>query len=123
MKNHPEQQLQASVVKFIRTACPDITVVAIPNGGFRRPIEAMMMKAGGVSAGVPDLMLLWKPKLDYGRVGFIELKINHRPSSVSTAQRAFLLRLTELEIPNGIATSIDEVLALLKQWGAPVRVK
>ena len=117
MRKRHEQQLQIAVVKFIRMTCPDITITAIPNGGYRRPIEAMMMKASGTTSGVPDLMLIWRKT-----VAFIELKINHRASSISPAQQAFLIRLTELGIPNGIATSIDEVIALLKKWDAPMRI-
>ena len=32
---------------------------AVPNGGSRRPVEARIMKAEGIRAGVPDICLPW----------------------------------------------------------------
>lgn len=32
---------------------------AVPNGGYRRPVEAMQLKASGTVNGIPDCILLW----------------------------------------------------------------
>jgi hypothetical protein len=51
---------------------------AIPNGGTRNKVEAGFMKAAGVRAGVPDILL---PVARWGKHGlWIELKVgNNKP--------------------------------------------
>lgn len=116
-RQHLERDLQQAVVQYLRVACPDVLVSAVPNGGYRRKLEAVVMKRMGVTAGVPDLMLLWKP----GKIAFIELKSERLGSRCSPAQLAFHARLLDLNVPFSVCTSIDEVRVSLKAWGVPHR--
>lgn len=57
-----------SQVQHIHEKC----LFAIPNGGSRNAIEAKHLKAEGVRAGIPDLMLAWPCGKFHGL--FIEMK-------------------------------------------------
>ena len=51
-----ESAFQINVVRMLRSA--GFLVFAVPNGGGRSVVEASIMKAEGVTAGVADLLLL-----------------------------------------------------------------
>lgn len=59
-KRHPESELQRTCVQYFRLQYPKhaLMLFAVPNGGGRSRIEAAIMKAEGVTAGVSDLILL-----------------------------------------------------------------
>ena len=64
----------------------------VPNGGRRNAREAAMLKAEGVKAGVPDIVL---PAARGGYHGlYIELK-RQKSGSLSKEQRAYLEYLKE----------------------------
>lgn len=69
-----EDKIQAECIKWANNTYKELRVCGIthiPNGGTRHKIEAMKLKAIGVRAGFPDLMIIpdWpKP------VFFIEMK-------------------------------------------------
>jgi hypothetical protein len=54
---------QVRLVSWFRKTYPDTRILAIPNGGIRSASQGANLKAEGVSAGVPDLVvpawLLW----------------------------------------------------------------
>jgi hypothetical protein len=114
-RRHPERDLQFAVMKYLRVAAPNVEAIHIPNGGYRRKIEAALLKGMGVKAGVGDILLMWRP----GQLAFIELK--SAKGRLSPDQQAFSIRMTELEIPYGVCTSIDEVRACLTTWCVPCR--
>lgn len=61
----------------------------IPNGGYRRPLEAVLLKASGLKPGIPDLFL---PVPSSGKSGlFIELK--KRDGTLRHLQQDWLDRL------------------------------
>lgn len=98
---HIEHQHQVALIEWARrTAIPpalDVQagamladyLLAIPNGGKRRVLEAVRLKAEGVKPGVSDLLL---PLCRNGRAGFwLEMKA---PGKKPTAeQRAWLERM------------------------------
>lgn len=57
---HNESIIQQNCVKWFRLQFPDLALMlfAVPNGGLRRRVEAAIMKAEGMTAGVSDLILL-----------------------------------------------------------------
>lgn len=62
--NAPSEHLeQVRLVSWFRKTYPDVRIFAIPNGGGRSMGQGAILKAEGVSAGVPDLFvpawLLW----------------------------------------------------------------
>lgn len=73
---------QVRLVSWFRKTYPDTRILAIPNGGIRSASAGASLKAEGVSAGVPDLVvpewLLW-----------IEMK-REAGGTVSPAQRDWI---------------------------------
>ena len=70
---------QARLVSWFRQTFPDVRIFAIPNGGSRSKSQGGKLKAEGVSAGVPDLLI------PHGMV-WIEMK-KAKGGSVSSVQR------------------------------------
>lgn len=66
---HLESKIQRAIVRAVKIYYPKSLLFSVPNGGFRRKVEAAIMKAEGVTAGVSDLVLLHK-----GKVVFVEVK-------------------------------------------------
>lgn len=56
---HPESHAQQIVVQWLRKR--GIHFCAIPNGGKRGPIAGRILKAEGVVAGAPDIMIFDRP--------------------------------------------------------------
>ena len=54
---HTEHLEQVKFVQRVRHFRHDLLIFAVPNGGYRNPKEAVRLKAEGVLAGVPDLIL------------------------------------------------------------------
>lgn len=66
---------------------------AIPNGGYRRTITAAQLKAEGVKAGVPDVMLP-VPRGEWHGL-FIEMKSTAKSARVSAQQTLWIAALRE----------------------------
>ena len=67
-----EDQEQAWLVAWLRREHPSARIFAIPNGGGRSKAQGALLKATGVSPGVPDLMLP-TPRGGYHGL-FVEMK-------------------------------------------------
>ena len=80
---HQESELQRECVKWFRAMYPEdaLMLFAVPNGGGRSRIEAGIMKAEGVTAGVSDLLLL------EARGGWGALCIEMKTRDVGSRQR------------------------------------
>lgn len=52
-----EDEEQMLFVQWFRRTYPDVRIFAIPNGGHRSASQSVLLKATGVSAGVPDLYI------------------------------------------------------------------
>ncbi|WP_180853783.1 VRR-NUC domain-containing protein [Stenotrophomonas maltophilia] len=98
---HPEDAHQKALFDWVAAASaqlPDLQyLMHVPNGGRRGKLEAARLKAQGVRAGYPDLVL------DVARGEYhglrIELKATRtdlgRKPEVSAAQRSWLTRLQQ----------------------------
>ena len=84
---HEESELQRQCVAWFRLQYPShaLMLFAVPNGGGRSPIEAAIMKAEGVTAGVADLILL-EARGSYGCL-CIEMKTRRKTSKQSANQK------------------------------------
>lgn len=84
---HEESNLQRACVRWFRYQYPDHATMlfAVPNGGGRSRVEAAIMKAEGVTAGVSDLILL-EPRHGYGAL-CIEMKTESKTSRQSPSQK------------------------------------
>jgi hypothetical protein len=67
-----EHNNQVTLVMWVRAFKPDLLLVSMPNGGYRKAAEAIRLKSEGVVAGMPDLMLLEASGGFHGL--FIEMK-------------------------------------------------
>lgn len=59
-----EIQLQAAAFQYSWNTYPltRLCIFHVPNGGSRNAIEGMQLKASGVIAGVPDILMVWLGK-------------------------------------------------------------
>lgn len=141
-----EESLQRQLVAYLRATLPKPWLVfAIPNGGGRSKAEAGILKATGVLAGVPDLLVVGPRSMadhtilvtPFGRVEtwpqVIALELKAPPKmlqsgktskakpSVSEAQRDVIAELGECGIPTLIVRDLDEAVEALKNLGVPLR--
>ena len=63
-KSQSEIQIQAAAFQAAWNDFPETRglIFHVPNGGARNKIEGMQLKASGVIAGIPDIILLWQGK-------------------------------------------------------------
>jgi hypothetical protein len=87
MKNQ-EHKLQVACVKWFRLQYPQYAnlLFAIPNGGARNAVTGAMLKAEGVTAGVPDLFLAVPKQGFFGL--FIEMKVH--PNKLTLEQKTMI---------------------------------
>lgn len=138
----PEEALHRALVTHLRARLPEPWLVFHPaNGGGRSKAEAGILKALGVLAGMPDLLVIGP--LAPGVLGFwsevtcatgmlaIEVKapprtlksgaVSKAKPAVSDAQRDVIERLGACGVPTLIARDLDETLAALRRMGVPLR--
>ena len=109
-RRRPEQQLQRAVIAHLQWRARDgVWWCHLANGGWRSPIEAKILKALGVKAGAPDLLIV----VD-GRAHFLELKAGR--GRVSDAQHECHQALCAAGAAVAVANNIDEALDLLESW-------
>lgn len=74
-KAQPEQALQMACTQWleIQRRQRKLTYFAVPNGGYRRKMEAWMLQKTGTRAGIPDMVIAWLP----AKILFVELKALH----------------------------------------------
>lgn len=90
-----EGQEQAALMREIELRYPEVfeLIYHVPNGGHRVKAVAAKLKAQGVKAGIPDLVL---PMARGGYFGlYIEFKATFEPAPVSTSQKDCLRRLND----------------------------
>jgi hypothetical protein len=107
----PEQQIQQAVVQHLRMrAEPQVFFWSTPNEGKRGFTNAAALKAAGMTAGVPDLLILKS-----GRLHALELKATS--GRLTPAQRLVMGRMEECGAQVAVAFSLDEALVTLECWG------
>ena len=117
-KKQPEQELQKAVVWWLAVAAPDLLYFSVPNavnvkGGGR---AGAFNKEMGVRPGVADFCFI----LPHGRAAFIELKA---PKGTQTdTQKEFQKECTKRQVPYHICRSLDEVEAVIREWGVRLRI-
>ena len=111
-RRRPEQQLQRAVIEHLRwRGVPGLWWCHYPAGGFRSAIEAAIFKSLGTTAGVPDLLLVYRGQL-YG----LELKNdNGRLSDTQAATHDAMKRAGAVV---ETAYGLDQALAHLITVGA-----
>lgn len=105
-----EQQIQRAVILHLRQrGAPGVFAFHIPNGGYRKPIEAAILKGMGVVAGTPDIFAI-----KGGHCFALELKTE--TGRLSDNQTAVLARLKDCGATCAVAFGLDAALAQLETW-------
>ena len=106
-----EQQIQKCVFQHLRErGAPGVFAFHPANGGYRKPVEAAIMKGLGVVAGVPDVFAVHN-----GRCFALELKAEG--GRVTDKQFETMDALREAGAFTCIAEGLDRALAVLESWG------
>jgi hypothetical protein len=107
----PEDQIQRAVFDHLRVrGAPRVFAFHPANSGYRKPIEAAVLKGLGVRAGVPDVIAIHE-----GRCYGLELKApGGRPSEL---QLATISAMESAGAICCIAEGLDRALAVLEVWG------
>jgi len=110
-RRRPEQQLQRAVIEHLRwRGVPGLWWCHYPAGGFRSAIEAAIFKSLGTTAGVPDLLLVYRGQL-YG------LEIKNDNGRLSDTQAATHDAMKRAGAAVETAYGLDQALAHLITWG------
>jgi hypothetical protein len=109
-RRHPEQNLQRALVDHLRSrAVPGLYWFHPANGGARAAIEGAILKACGVRAGTPDLILVRD-----GKTFALELKATG--GGLSPAQREAHDELRRAGAEVATAVGIDDAIGQLERW-------
>lgn len=110
-RRDPEQQIQRAVVQHLQQrGAKGLAFFHVPNGGYRRPVEAAILKGIGAKPGIPDLCLIHD-----GKPFFLELKAPGGKTSINQTEAA--LELEAAGARCGIAVGLDNALMVLESWG------
>ena len=144
--NRPEENLHRACVAYLRAALPKPWFCAhVPNGGGRSKAEAGILKAMGVLAGMPDL-LIFGPRIAWvetrpmvrdaqtlPHIIAIEFKAppkrlrTGKPSKarpqLSPAQRARQQDLGECGVPYLVIDDMADMVQALRALGVPLRAR
>ena len=114
-RRHPEQDLQRAVAEFLDLALPrpDAWWTTIPAGGGGK-VRGAFLKAAGLKAGVPDILIIWR-----GRAYWIELKSWAGKPSPAQVEVRNMLRLAGCSAE--IARTVTDVELWCLGWGIPLR--
>lgn len=109
-----EHQLQSRCVQVFRIKYPHLThnLFAVPNGGYRTPTTAALLKAEGQLAGVSDLILLVRK----GNCGALLLEGKRKGNYQSPAQRKWQKHMEEFGYKYGIFHSLEEFLEIVNEY-------
>ena len=115
-RTHEESQLQKDCVTWFRLQYPShaLMLIAIPNGGKRSPIEAAIMKAEGVVAGVADLILL-EARGNFGCL-CIEMKTRSKKSRQSPNQKIWEEATQKAGNAYVVVRTFDEFRSVVSQY-------
>jgi hypothetical protein len=110
-RQRPEAAIQRAVFQHLRArGAPGVFAFHPANGGYRKPVEAAIMKGLGVVAGVPDIIAVHE-----GRCYAMELKAEGgRPTET---QLAAVAAMEAAGAYCCIAEGLDRALAVLEGWG------
>ena len=114
--NRPEEMLQKAVAQFLDLALlPGAVYFHVPNQrGTRKRWENALLKALGVKAGIPDIVVVYA-----ARAFFIELKAPGRLAS--KIQKDMHAQLGDAGCPVAVCKTLPEVEGVLAAWEIPMR--
>lgn len=105
-----EHQHQSAFFRWFRLQYPQVLAFAIPNAAKRGPKLANMMKAEGLVAGMPDLMIAdGKPGL------FIEMK-EPKKGRLEKAQKEVINRLSDAGYQVAVCYGWEQAKEVAQQY-------
>lgn len=112
-----EHQSQSAVASWWSLACskyslPPYSLCAVPNGGARDAITGARLKAEGVRAGFPDLLLMVK-RGEYGALAIEMKKDGNYPSA---AQREIIAYLKGAGYACEVCWSSDDAIKTIIEY-------
>ena len=112
-EEHRQQVFLFSWAAWAATERPELALMfAVPNGGRRDAVTGARLKAEGVKAGVPDIIL---PVARGGYHGlFIELKAGK--NTATAEQRGWLAALEAQGYRAAVCRGAAEAMALLEEY-------
>jgi hypothetical protein len=112
----PEAQIQRAVfAHFGARSAPGVFAFHPANGGYRRPVEAKILRLG-VTSGVPDVIAVHN-----GRCFALELKAEG--GRATDKQLETLAALREAGAFTCLTEGLDRALAVLESWGSLRRAR
>jgi hypothetical protein len=109
---HEESKIQKECVRWFKMQHATKLICAIPNGGKRGVVEASIMKAEGVLAGMPDLFIAEPSKGYHGM--FVEMKT--KTGKLTTNQQIVHDHLFLNDYHVVVCRSIDEFMKLVNEY-------
>jgi hypothetical protein len=107
----PEDAIQRAVTQHYRQrAAAGVFMFAVPNGGYRRPVEAAIMKATGTVAGVPDT--IW---IKDGQTYALELKAEGGKPTAKQIEAIAAMQMAGAI--TGVAIGLGDALRWLEERG------
>jgi hypothetical protein len=107
----PEAEIQRTLIAhFVVRGVPGVFVSHPPNGGYREPTEAAILKGMGVRPGLPDVIAI-----KGGQVYAIELKTENGRATSAQLQAIGELRAAGAHAE--VCYGLDRALAQLEAWG------
>lgn len=116
--NRPEQDLQIKQVEFLEWALvAPWRFLHIPNGGYRTPAEAAIMKAMGQKEGAADILFLGP------RWPFVWIENKSDTGRLSEAQKEWRAWCQIIGAPWFLCRSLDDLIAACADARVPLRGK
>jgi len=111
MKLGPEDAITVDIMNWLRSNLPEgWCAFHVPSEAKRSKVWWGKLLAMGYFNGLPDIFIV----MPAGRVAFIEVKRDHRESSLTDAQKAFRSWCCRGETPHLVAIGIPDVEPFLK---------
>lgn len=106
-----EGQLHRAVVKWLewQEQLGRLTFAHVPNEGRRSRITGARLKALGMRAGFPDLVL-------FGHFGCGVIELKSKDGKVRPNQIEWAARFDHFEIPHAICRSLEDVIQTIDGW-------
>lgn len=96
-----------------RMQCPEVVIVAVPNGALRGQRAMNQARREGAAWGFPDVICMWPG----GGIAFIEFKAEK--GRLELNQVEWQARLADLGFPAIVSRDPDHALDFLRDQGAP----
>lgn len=110
-KKRPEQAIQIAVFDHIRSrGMPGVYAFHPANGGYRKPIEASILKRLGVVAGTPDVIIVHE-----GKCFCMELKAS--TGRMAEKQIEAISQLQRAGAITAVCIGLNRAIRTLEDWG------